>query len=163
MEDHSINASTNEVRWSAPEAHFFEKTSTWYIGSAVVAGLMIIFALWQGNALFAVFVVIAEALALFWGGKAPRTLEYTLNENGIITGDKMFRFENLTGYALVESLGGPHFYELVFTQKQAIATYVKMFVPNEIAPQVESFLEGRLPTFEYSPSLSDAIMNRLGL
>lgn len=153
----------DEIKWSAPESHFFEKTSTWYIASAVLAGLLIIFALSQGNFLFVLFVVVAEILALFWGGQAPRTLTYQLTDAGFIVGDRLFRFESLTGYALVESLGGPNFYELVFMQKQALSTYVKAFVPNADAQAVGEFLSARLATFEYSPSLSEAIMNRLGL
>lgn len=152
-----------QIQWSAPESHFFEKTSTWYIGSAILAGILVIFSLWQGNFLFVVFVVIAEILALFWGGQAPRTLEYSLTDVGVIAGDRLFRFEGLAAYALIESLGGPHFYELVFQQKQALAAYVKLFVPNELAPQVGDFLATRLPTFEYSPSIAEALMNRLGL
>jgi|GEM_PF-966499 len=152
-----------EVSWSAPESHYFEKTNKWYIGSAIAAGLLVIFALWQGNFLFVVFIVIAEILALFWGGQAPRTLSYKADGIGFTAGDRLFRFENLTGYALVESLGGPHFYELVFTQKQALGAYVKSLVPDDVAPQLAQLLSARLPTFEYTPSLAEAIMNRLGV
>ena len=155
--------AAGKIMWSAPESHFFEKTSTWYVGSAVVAGALAIFGLWQQNLLFVFFVVIAEILALFWGGQAPRTLTYELTEQGATIGDRFFRFENLSGYALIESLGGPLYYELVFTQKQTTALYVKAFVPNDKAQEVGDFLAKRLPTFEYSPSLAEAIMNRLGL
>ncbi|MDO8601919.1 MAG: hypothetical protein Q7R62_02220, partial [bacterium] len=91
-----------EIKWTAPESHFFEKTSRWYIGSAILAGLLVIFALWQGNFLFVLFVVIAEVLALFWGGQAPRTISYQLTEAGFIVGDRIFRFDTLIGYALIE-------------------------------------------------------------
>ena len=152
-----------DITWSAPESHFFEKTSTWYIGSAVVAGALAIFGLWQQNLLFVLFVVIAEVLALFWAGQAPRTLTYKLTESGVMVGDRFFRFDSLVGYALIESLGGPSYYELVFSQKQLAASYVKAFVPNEKAQEVGDFLMTRLATFEYTPSLAEAIMNRLGL
>jgi hypothetical protein len=162
MADEQVSA-TKSISWSAAESHFFEKTSTWYIGSAILAGLLVIFGLWQSNLLFVLFVVIAEVLALFWGGQAPRTLTYELSEAGFTVGDKIFRFDTLIAYALVESLGGPNFYELVFQQKQSLSLYVKAFVPNTQAPQVGEFLASRLPVFEYSPSLSEAIMNRFGL
>lgn len=153
----------DEIKWSASESHFFEKTSTWYIGSAILAGLLVIFALWQGNFLFVLFIVIAEILALFWGGQAPRTLTYELTTAGFTMGDRFFRFEGIAGYALIESLGGPNYYELVFMQKQALATYVKAFVPNAQAQEVGDFLATRLAPFEYSPSVAEAIMSRLGL
>jgi hypothetical protein len=153
----------SEIIWSAPESHFFQKTSTWYIGSAVLAGLLAVFGLWQGNLLFVLFVVIAEVLALFWAGQEPRVLSYALNESGFTAGDRFFRFEGVAAYALVESLGGPNFYELVFLQKQTIAPYVKAFVPNDQAQAVSDFLITRLTAFEYTPSLAEAIMNRLGL
>ena len=98
-----------------------------------------------------------------YAGRAPRTLTYTLTEAGFTAGDRFFRFDNLTGFALVESLGGPNFYELVFTQKQNLAPYLKALVPNERAQELGDFLGSRLATFEYAPSLGEAIMNRLGL
>lgn len=153
----------DEIKWTAPESHFFEKTSTWYIGSALLAGLLVIFALWQGNFLFVLFIVIAEILALFWGGQVPRNISYKLDESGFTVGDRFFRFDTFSGYALIENLGGPHYYELVFIQKQALSVYVKAFVPNAQARAVGDLLVTRLSPFEYSPSLSEAIMNRLGL
>lgn len=152
-----------EITWSAPETHFFEKTNRWYIGTAIVAGLVVLFSLWQGNFLFVVFTVIAEILVLFWGGQKPKAIAYQLDEEGFTTGTRLFRFQNLTGFALVESLGGPNYFELVFRQKQAVSFYIKALVPNERAEEIGEFLGARLEPFEYTPSLSEALMSRLGL
>ncbi len=153
-----------EIKWSAPEFHFFEKGSSWYIITAIIAGILVVFSLWQGNILFVFFTVVAELLVLFWAKQQPRTLSYELNQDGfVVGGEKLFRFNNLTSYALVEDLGGPNYYELVFTQKQPLAPYVKALVPNQSAKAVGDFLQGKLPPFDYDPSLAEAIMKRLGL
>lgn len=159
----TIKQEALEISWSAPESHFFEKSNRWYIGSAIIAGLIIVFSLWQENFLFVAFTVIAEILVLFWGGQKPRTIQYRLTPEGVVVGDRLFRFRNITGYALIESLGGPHYYELVFRQKQIASFYIKALVPNEQAPAIGDFLEGRLERFEYTPSVSEALMSRLGL
>jgi hypothetical protein len=151
------------IAWSAPESYFFEKSNNWYIGSAIVAGIIIVFSFWQGSLLFVFFTIIAELLVLFWGKQKPRTLAYQLVTDGFVIGNRLFRFNNLKGHALIESLGGPNYHELVFEQKQPLAPYVKAFVPNELADQVRAFLEARLSVFDYEPSLAEAIMSRLGL
>ncbi len=163
MADDEKAILADSVTWSAPESHFFEKTSTWYIGSAIIAGIVIIFSLWQQNFLFVVFIVIAEILVLFWANEKPRTLNYGLNADGFVAGDRLFRYPNLTAFALVESLGGPNYYELVFRQKQPLAPYVKVLVPNERSNDVGEFLIARLEEFEYTPSVAEALMSRLGL
>ena len=163
MDTPQIVTTPAEVSWTAPESHFFEKTNTWYIGSALLAGFLVIFSLWQGNFLFVIFIIIAEILALFWGSQVPRTLNYKVDAVGFVAGDQLYRFDKLASYALVESLGGPHYYELVFTQKQTLSVYVKALVPNDVAPRLGELLTARLPAFEYTPSLAEAIMNRLGV
>ncbi len=147
------------IQWSAPEFRFYEKTSRWYLVSLIVAIILGALALWQGNILFLIFVIIAEALIFFWGKQLPRLIQYELNDQGILAdGKKLHLFTDLEAFALVED---DQPFELVLKSKRKFATHIKIFVPPEQGQAVKDELLQFLPEFDYQEPLAEHLMKRI--
>ena len=138
-----------EIRWRALEFEYHHKSVSWYWLTAIIAIILVAVALWLGNFLFALFVIIAETLIVFWGYRKPLELEFTLDESGLAIEEKKFYpYGVLEGFAVRSG-------EIIFKPKNRFMSYLKIAaVPADIG-RIKSFLANRLSEFEYEESLID--------
>ena len=76
------------IKWEAPEFELREKGVGWYWTTIIIAVLMLGAAVWQGNFLFAVLVVIGEILVLVWSGKEPPMVTFRITDKGLVDVDR---------------------------------------------------------------------------
>ena len=152
----------NEIRWSAPEFPYYEKSPLWQWGVMTVAVLVAVIALFQKNFLFAVFAVVGGLLVSFWGKREPETLEFMLSGKGLdIEKRKFYPFETLTGFALIEGDENATVHEFVIRTKSIVNPYLKLTIPREQRERIREFLASHLPEIEYEESLTHHIAKLL--
>lgn len=140
-----------EIKWTAWEYEFFPKDISWYWLTIIASTLITTFALWQRNFLFAVFVVIAEILILFWGRRLPKKIEFKLNDKGLTIDERTFYpYDGFHGFALKEN-------EIVFRKKNRLAPYLKILAEESKTGEIKKLLSRYLPEIEYEESLADHI------
>ncbi len=154
-----------EIRWQAPEFEYHERGALWYYAVIAAGGVTAFIALWQGNFLFTVFIVIAALLLLFWGRQEPRVREFTLDANGLaIDEHKRYSWGDLQGFSMEESAGsGAEFFELVFSRGAALGTDLKILASVDQRGAIRELLAEHLPEEEYRASLTDSLMRMLRL
>ncbi|MBI2024759.1 MAG: hypothetical protein HYT03_01535 [Candidatus Harrisonbacteria bacterium] len=152
-----------DIKWSAPEFQHYEKSANWYLASLAVAALLLIFALWQRNILFAVFIVIAEILFLKMGRQLPHQMDFRLSNLGIeIGGKKSYSYDDLAGFAtrrLDQHEDGLS--ELILKRKRHFSTYVKVLFPTKHSDELRVFINKYLPEIEYEDSLVEHLAKLL--
>src|SRR5258708_2170281 len=90
----------NEISWQAPEFEYWHKPRNWYLALLFVSGVFILLALWQGNFLFAIFVVLAAVVLIRNGTQVPRYIDYHLTSNELIIDNaKGYQYEHFSGFA----------------------------------------------------------------
>ncbi len=147
-----------EIKWSAPEFPYYEKSLLWHVGVGIVAIAVIVIALFQKNFLFAVFALVGGGLVMFWGHREPATLEFTLSEKGLdIHTRKFYPFEGLTGFAIVEDDEESDIDELVLRTKSALNSYLKLTIPRDHREKIKTFLARFLPEMEYRTTITDQL------
>lgn len=145
-----------ELKWRAPEFEYIAKDVGWYWLTVIASILLILFALWQKNFLFAAFVVIAEVLVVTWGRRQPASVEFRLDERGLeINGQKFYPYEDFKGFAMKFGRRPDEFADLAFLKKHRLSPTLKVFVPPDQARLVKDFLGQRLSEFEYEESLTE--------
>jgi len=77
---------SNEIIWQIPESEYKPKDASWYWISLVVAAALVIFAIWQENFLFAIFVIIAFFTLNYLTNRFPVIWEIKMSEKGIFIG-----------------------------------------------------------------------------
>ncbi len=153
-----LQAMDKEIRWSAPEYHYYEKDVAWYwlvvIGAIGLGAL----ALWQKNLLFAIFIAIAALMLISWGRRQPKTLNFTLNAKGLTIDDKkIYYFENLTGFAIIPNYAEQELNELLLKTNHHLNGWLRVIIAAQRAEPIKNLLLQYLPEVEYQESLAEHI------
>lgn len=152
------------LTWTAPEFHYYERTSSWYIASIIIALAIMVFALIQRNFLFAIFIVIAELLVLFWAKQEPQVVEYAIDDRGVLLSQDTLRsFTEIQGFAIVTDHPDAPYAELVLRMKRKIATDVKLLIPQEGIGAIKEALKEHLEEIEYEETFAEHLMKILRL
>ena len=145
-----------EVRWSAPEFHYYKKSVVWYWLVMLIGLILIALALWQKNFLFALFIVMAAVLTIGWGRREPKTVDFRLSENGLYIGEnKFYPHESLVGFAIVPDHADPELSELLLQTKGRINAWLRVIIVTQRTPAAKKLLTEYLPEIEYRESISE--------
>ena len=159
MED----TENQEVVWSSPEFHKVERSARWYLISLGIALALAIFALFQGNILFLLFVVIGEVIILFTTKQHPRSYTYELSDDGVLVDDRLaYIYTELAAFAIADDKINQHV-ELVLRPKKKYSQYRKILVPRDIIEEVYRVFDARLAEFNYEESFFEVIMKMIGI
>ncbi|HVE80547.1 MAG TPA: hypothetical protein VNA68_00145 [Candidatus Dormibacteraeota bacterium] len=98
------NTHIKPVTWQASEYVFHEKPTFWYLSliliMAALAAVLAYFQQW-----FSVAVVAVMTLALFmYSKKAPRTLNYQVDEHGITVEGKLYPYNQFRSYGVLQEV-----------------------------------------------------------
>ncbi len=147
------------VKWSAPEFDYSPKGNAWYFSSMAITLLLLAFAVWQKNFLFAFFIVVAEILMLFWGGKKPATVEFKLDEKGLtVAGTKFYSYADLKNFGVSDIPPlDEKFTEIVIYLKPRLRPSVNILLPAGKSAEIEGALEKKVPKVEIELTILDAL------
>lgn len=133
----------------------------WSIIATVVIALV---SLLQGNILFMLFVMVAEAIILLLGSQKPKLMLYAANEAKVsIEGYREYPYGELKGFTLIEDTINSRYHELALTPVSRVSTHIKILVPAERVTDVKALISKYLPEVAYEESLSENILKRIGL
>jgi len=145
-----------EIKWSAPEFHFYDKGVVWYWLIVLTTIIIVALALWQKNFLFAIFIIIASMLVITWGRQEPRTIDFTLSEKGLDIGEKQFiAFKDLAGFNIIETHDNEEINELVLKSNKKVIGWTKVIIAKQRKNQINNLIEKHIPKIEYEESLAD--------
>ena len=162
------------LAWKAPEHHYVKKGSTWYLLSGIIASIAAIIAIWQGNMMFFVFIVIAEIAVLFLVGAEPKIVNYSIFDQGIgiLPEDKkhsadqeaiFYPFTSLDSFAIHHNPLSNQYSEIILRKKEKLSTYVTIMIADQTVATAEDILGYYLDEFEYEESLTDHLLKIIGL
>lgn len=154
----------HQLTWQAPEFEHRPKTVTWYWASIIVAIVLLIFAVWQKNYVFGVFVVIAELLLMVWGSHEPPMVAFTLTPKGLRVGtEKFYPFHEFKNWSVdAEGFFDPEWPDIFIHLKGHFHTGVRMKVPRPLLPEVEAILRDHAEEVPFEPSAIDVLEKFLG-
>lgn len=152
---------TKLLAWEAPEFRYFEKSTSWFTGTIIVAVVLGLIALWQKNFLFLIFILIAEALVLYWGKQSPRLFKYQAFAEGILEDErKLYAYGSYQSFAL---LYDNRLAELILKPKKNLGGYTRILMSVELKDAAIAEVSQYLPFFEYEESFIEHLANRLRL
>jgi len=146
------------VSWSAEEYdRVRERSAVWYWGGITVASLLVIFALWQNNILFAIFIVIAWLVLASVSENAPKIWAFAVLESGITIGsDKKYGWNEIAGFD-VHAESDSHRALLVKTT-HTFMPMIRINIPQEKEKEITGILLRFIKREEYEESLIDTLI-----
>lgn len=156
-----VQENKKEIIWKAAEYHFVEKGVSWYWVTAIIAAALVLIAIWQKNFFFAVFIVFAEAMLLYFGRQRPQIFEFRISGDGVGIGRKIFyKYEDIESFSVVNRPG--RLDQLVFKRKVTVNPYVKVPIDSKLLKEAKMVLSARLPEKEYNPLLIEIFSEWFG-
>ncbi|MEK7566174.1 MAG: hypothetical protein AAB494_00680 [Patescibacteria group bacterium] len=153
--------AVENIFWHAPEYEYSPKSSMWYWTSLFLALVLIIFALWQKNFLFAVFVFIAELIVFAVADKHPKIWEFAIDEKGVYIGkSKFYSYDQLEAFDIhINEIGHD---QLVLKTKKKISPIVAINIYKEEREKIKEFLKKYIPHEQIDISFGDIISKLIG-
>ena len=75
------------MEWTFPEFETHERGTAWFFWMTLLGGSFFLGAIFTGNFLFALIIILVTILLVLYHQRGPRTLTCTLTEEGITIAD----------------------------------------------------------------------------
>ncbi len=94
------------LEWEGREYDHNPKGADWYWALGIVSVAGAVAAILFGNYLLALLVVLAAAALAIHAAKEPPVHRFRLVEQGVVIGNDLHPFENMTSFSVLESVDG---------------------------------------------------------
>lgn len=157
----AMSEAKKEISWRAAE---YEQSRQDPFHFWLIMGgffIVFVFALWQRNFLFAIFIALAGLMIIVFRRTKPQILEFKINDDGVRIGDNNFysydKFENFSTRSNSNRLD-----EIVFRKKSTINPYLRVPIDSKLMIEAKNRLGQNLSEVEYQGSIVDLITDWLG-
>ncbi len=153
-----LMASKTIINWQAKEHIERKKTAGWYVGLAVVAVALAALAIWLQYISFLAVIIFAVIALLVYTMRPPRTLTYSLTEDGISEGNNLHPFDKFKSFGVFNE---ENHYSIVLIPKARFGTRMTVYFPEAEGEQIVDFFGERLPMEEVKLDFLDKLVRWL--
>jgi hypothetical protein len=150
----------NKISWKALEYKRKEKTADWYWAVILISLAMVVTSFILHNALFAILIIISTGILMSFSMTAPRTMQISINQKGLMVGKEMYPFASLDAF-WVESVDGED-QKIILRSKKLIMPLIVIPLEEHHHLDVREFLLQYLTEEEMHEPLAQKIMEKLG-
>ena len=99
MENKKINF--NEPEWEIDNMTKHVRSKRWYIIAGIVTLLLIIWAIYERNYLFALVIIISTGLLIYYEGEEVKKIKVKIQYNGLFVGDNFYKFQSVSKFYII--------------------------------------------------------------
>jgi hypothetical protein len=151
-------ASKTIINWQAKEYIERKKTGGWYIGLAVVTAGLVALSIWLQYYSFLAVIIAAVIALIVYITRAPRTLTYSLTEDGISEGNNLHPFDKFKSFGIFNE---DNHYSIILIPKARFGTRMTVYFPEAEGEQIVDFFGERLPMEEVKLDMLDKLVRWL--
>ncbi|MBI5306113.1 hypothetical protein HZB04_00760 [Candidatus Wolfebacteria bacterium] len=166
----------NEIIWQIPEYVYRQKGVSWQWISLIIAIILIAFATWQKNFLFAVFIAIAFFMVNYLRSSFPPIWRFKIDKKGLSIQTsseetkKFYSFEHIEGFDIHSvfpetsalSKTDEEYKELVLKIKGKTSPFLKINIYTEDEEDISKFLSQFSLKEEYPQSFAESLGKMIG-
>lgn len=89
------------MQWTFPEYEKPQRGSWWYVIMIALGGGLAAYALFDGNFLFALIIILFAFILFTHHRSEPMTLAFTVYETGLQIGDKFYLFREVESFSVI--------------------------------------------------------------
>lgn len=87
--------------WEVPEYDRPERNKAWYIIAAAIALAIIIYAVWDKNYIFALFILIAAVILMVFDRREAPLLKVKIDGKGLAVGSSAYEYTELKDFFII--------------------------------------------------------------
>jgi hypothetical protein len=99
--DQEIESEDDVISWKVQEYTAPKKTKRWYLIAGLVGIVLIAYALFTSNLIFAVIIIIGAILIILSDGNKPGILTIELSDDGVKVGKEFYLYEQLDNFFII--------------------------------------------------------------
>lgn len=150
----------NKIAWRAPAYDFREKTPDWFWAVGIIALSLAIGSIVIKNYLFAIFIIIAVAILVFYSVRRPEEIDYEVNSRGIKIKDAFYGYKELSNFWIDRHHETK---KILIHTNRVTAPLLDIPLPSETDEEkITDLLSASLKEEEIKEPLSHKIMDYLG-
>ncbi len=150
------------IAWQMHEFHHTPKSADWYWALGIISLAAAIAAVFLGNILFAIIILLGAFTLGMHGNVPPKVHVYQLSRRGVAVEKNLYPFETLESFWIEEFDHKAH--QILVKSKKFFMPYVVMpLSPDMDLDEIRHFfLDHGLPEIEHHEPLMQQIFERLG-
>jgi hypothetical protein len=121
---------SKKIKWQAYDHIREPKSSDWFWFLGITALAIIVLAIYFGNTLFALIILIGTAILFKTANNPPVVVDYQINRKGVQVGDIIYTYGTLQSFYVIDEDG--------FDRDRIIIKSRKMFMPLIVVPLGET-------------------------
>ena len=126
-----LRRGTTIIAWEAAEYVVYKKTTRWYVIFGVVLALLLFSAFLLKSFLTGVVFFLCGVLVFLYSERTPRRSNYEIRDTGILIGNRVFLYRELTAFNLIER--GDVVY-ILLVSRRPIMPLIHVPVADDIDP-----------------------------
>lgn len=99
--EEAMIVSQDRFVWETPAFERHERGKTWYFGFAVLSLLLIAYAVWTANFLFAFIIFLSAIIILLVGSQEPRSMLVQVGDNGVVIDGKLHLYQDIGNFSII--------------------------------------------------------------
>jgi hypothetical protein len=158
---HMEEIRLDTITWSIPEYDHKDRSVDWFWGVGIAVFLAFGIALFTGNYMFGLFILVAGGSLMLFSARPPQNISITIETNGFTMGTESYGWKKVQGFKIKKDNTGAKL--IVHIDKKFLPVYT-LRLPNELVAQVNENLLKVVPLEEEldeSPSM--VFMEKIGL
>lgn len=146
------------ISWSAPSTKK-SRSIDWYWTAGAIAVVLIGYALWTSNWLFALLILIAAATITLNHHKAPTSYTVEIRENGLVVNEGFLPYNRCASFAVRMS---EHKSSLVLYPKTILSGHITIPLGGMSPDTIHTALVEYLPEHPHEETWIEALADRIG-
>lgn len=137
-----VNTGRVKFEWLFQEYERYERGKKWYLAMLSLAVLLIIYALFSANYLFALVIILFGIVLFVHEMQPPVNVYFAITETGIVIGTKFYRFSELAGFWVIYN--PPDVKNLYFKMDNVVRNRLRIPLLDYDPRPIRSYISGFL-------------------
>ncbi|HEX8762705.1 MAG TPA: hypothetical protein VF733_02995 [Candidatus Saccharimonadales bacterium] len=148
-----------EVEWTASEFIAHSKGVEWFVALGIVTVVVdVLLYFWARDVFTVVIITIMAVLFGVVAARKPRVVQYRINSNGLLIGQKFFAYANFRAFAVIDD--GP-FSTLMFIPAKRLMPPISVYYEPDDEERILSVLGQYLPMEHGEHDFVDRLTRRI--
>lgn len=155
----SFHPDLDTIEWEDFEYEFKHKTSDWYWAVGIIAVSVAIAAIFFGNVLFGVLILLGAFTLSMHAARHPDIIHFELNPKGAVSGKTMYPYSSIDSFWVEDRDRNPR---ILLKSKKVLMPFIILPLGSTISDTARGYLAQHLKEEEHLEPLLQKIMEYLG-
>ena len=147
------------ISWQASEFIHHEKDGSWFLALLAVATVLLVVDIFVVKSwTFGILIVVMAFAAVVVGKRPPRTLNYSLSNQGLQIDQKSFSFHDFRAFGIIQEGA---LYSIRLIPNKRFMPMVSLYFPSEQGEQIVDLVGSVLPMEHIERDPIDKIVEKI--